>query len=78
MIIEGFNVGIENKGTCILNNVVFNKNKMIYILDSGYGGGILNYGLCICNNCSFTHNRGRLWRSNMQYRNICCKYMYLR
>lgn len=57
MIIEGFNVGIENKGTCILNNVVFNKNKMIYILDSGYGGGILNYGLCICNNCSFTHNR---------------------
>lgn len=57
MIIEGFNVGIENKGTCILNNVVFNENKMIYILDSGYGGGILNYGLCICNNCSFTHNR---------------------
>ena len=56
MIIEGFNVGIENKGTCILNNVLFNENKMIYILDSGYGGGILNYGLCICNNCSFTDN----------------------
>ena len=56
MIIEGFNVGIENKRTCILNNVLFNENKMIYILDSGYGGGILNYGLCICNNCSFTDN----------------------
>ncbi len=57
LIIEGFNTAVVNKGgTCIFNNVQFNKNKVDYLIKTDNGGAILNEGIVLCNNCSFTEN----------------------
>ena len=57
LTIEGFNMGVENLGgRCVFNNVIFNNNRMDYIIDQDYGAAICNTGECICNNCTFTNN----------------------
>ena len=54
--VEGFNLAIENKGTCILNNVKLHNNRMDYWIERDWGAAMLNTGYAICNHCSFTNN----------------------
>lgn len=55
--LEGFNTVIENiGGQCIFNHVIFNNNRMDYLIDRDWGAAILNTGMVTCINCSFTNN----------------------
>lgn len=57
LTIVNFNTAVKClKGTCFLNNVKFNNNRMNYIADRDWGAAMLNTGVVICNNCSFTNN----------------------
>ncbi|WP_407415807.1 hypothetical protein, partial [Methanobrevibacter sp.] len=57
LTVEGFNTAIDNReGYCVLNNVVFNNNRMDYIIERDWGAAILNTGYIICENCRFTNN----------------------
>ncbi len=55
--IEGFNSAVENiGGYCILNNMIFDKNKINYFIERDWGGAVLNSGTVICYNCTFKNN----------------------
>ena len=57
LTIVNFNTALEClKGTCFLNNVKFNNNRMDYTIDRDWGAAMLNTGAVICNNCNFTKN----------------------
>lgn len=57
LTVSGFNTAIENLGgTCILNYVHLNNNRMDYLIDRDWGAAILNAGICYCTGCTFTNN----------------------
>ena len=76
-IIEKFNHGIYNNGgTCIVNNMTFNKNYINYMIDpTDWGAGIANAGVLICNNCTFTNNTaqngGAIFNQGLAYIDNC-------
>ena len=60
LTIEQFNHAIVNYGTCILSNVNFRNNHIVYTFASkDWGAAILNVGTCICYNCTFENNIAR-------------------
>ena len=55
--IKNFNTAIEClKGKCYLNNMIFEGNRMDYMIERDWGAAILNTGVVICNNCTFKDN----------------------
>ena len=57
LTVTGFNTAVENLGgTCVLNHVNLDNNRMDYIIDRDWGAAILNAGTCYCYNCVFTNN----------------------
>ena len=56
LTIAQYNRAKFNHGTCILNNVHFDSNRMDYWFEKDYGAAIYNAGYCVCNNCSFTNS----------------------
>ena len=57
LTIDGFNHGIFNYGNCILSNVKFENNHIVFTFDKkDWGAAILNVGTCICYNCTFSNN----------------------
>ncbi|MBE6497840.1 MAG: hypothetical protein E7Z81_06135 [Methanobrevibacter sp.] len=56
LIIEGFNIAIQNSGNVIIRNSVFNKNIVDYNFKADYGGAIVNNGILDVFNSTFTGN----------------------
>lgn len=57
LVIDGFNHGIFNYGMCILDNVTFENNHIVFsFAKKDWGAAILNVGTCICYNCTFANN----------------------
>ena len=56
LIIEGFNIAIENSGTLTITNCKFNNNKVDYKFKADYGGAIVNNGVLNIFNSTFTNN----------------------
>ncbi len=56
LIIEGFNIAIENSGKLTITNCVFNNNKADYNHKEDYGGAIVNKGILNVFNSTFKNN----------------------
>ena len=56
LIIEGFNIAIENSGTLTIMNCIFKNNKVDYNFKADYGGAIVNKGILNIFNSTFTNN----------------------
>ena len=56
LIVEGFNIAIENLGKLTITNSLFNNNKVNYNFKADYGGAIVNKGLLNVLNSTFTNN----------------------
>ena len=56
LIIQGFNIAIENKGTVNIFNSYMNNNRVDYKVKNDYGGAIVNEGSITIYNSSFTGN----------------------
>ncbi len=56
LVIEGFNIAIENSGKLTIINSIFNNNKVDYKFKSDYGGAIVNKGRLSVLNSTFTNN----------------------
>lgn len=56
LVIEGYNIAIENMGKLTITNSIFNKNKVDYKFKADYGGAIVNKGLLSVLNTTFTNN----------------------
>ena len=56
LIIEGFNIAIDNLGKVTILNSVFNNNKVDYKFKDDYGGAIVNKGILNVFNSTFTNN----------------------
>ncbi len=57
LTVKNFNTAVECfAGTCYLNNVRFDNNRMDYIIERDWGAAIINTGNVMCDNCSFTNN----------------------
>lgn len=57
LTISGFNTALRlDNGISILNNVIFDSNKLDYRVSKDWGGAILNAATCFCNNCTFINN----------------------
>ena len=80
MTLVGFNMAVENNGgVCMFSNVVFNENRMKYVIDRDWGAAILSTGWVYCVNCTFTNNyakngaaifnQGTLVMENSHFRN---------
>ena len=73
--IKKFNNALINFGVVVLDNVVFDSNKMDYRIDRDWGAAILNAGYCVCNNCSFINNYackgGAIFTQHELYLNNC-------
>ena len=56
LIVEGYNIAIENRGKVTITNSQFNNNKVNYKFKADYGGAIVNNGLLNVFNSTFTNN----------------------
>lgn len=56
LIVEGYNIAIENLGKVTILNSIFNNNKVDYKFKADYGGAIVNNGLLSVFNSTFTNN----------------------
>ena len=56
LIIEGFNIAVENSGKLTITNCAFNNNKVDYNVKDDYGGAIVNKGILNVFNSTFKNN----------------------
>ena len=56
LTIEGFNIAIENSGTLLISNSIFNNNRVDYNFKKDYGGAIVNNAKLTVFNSTFTNN----------------------
>lgn len=56
LVIEGFNIAIENSGQMDIYNSIFLSNKVDYVVKNDYGGAIVNDGTISIFNSIFKNN----------------------
>ncbi|WP_295619803.1 hypothetical protein [uncultured Methanobrevibacter sp.] len=56
LVIEGFNIAIENSGYLEIYNSIFYKNEVDYLVKDDYGGAIVNDGSLYVFNSTFKSN----------------------
>lgn len=56
LTIDGFNIAIENSGTLLISNSIFNNNRVDYNSKKDYGGAIVNNAKLTVFNSTFTNN----------------------
>ena len=56
LTIDGFNIAIENSGTLLISNSIFNNNRVDYNFKKDYGGAIVNNAKLTVFNTTFTNN----------------------